>query len=264
VKELILRTATGIFLVVLLAGVILLGALPLLAIVLLIYVLGTRELFKLISAEKGIPSALIALSGALLILGINAGLNYHTHALWLILPAVLWLIGTIQPGNLNAGILVMFWLALPLSSFTALGWVPGGASYTPLFPLSLMVLVWFNDIFAYVAGSLIGKHALTPRLSPGKTWEGLVGGILFSQLAGWLIFRITGTMSPATWMISAGIISLLGLAGDLFESGLKRRFQVKDSGNLLPGHGGILDRFDSLFFVAPALLLFLLILNLLK
>jgi phosphatidate cytidylyltransferase len=262
VKELILRTATGISLVVLFAGAILLGPMPLLALALLIYLLGTRELFKLLSAEKGIPSTLIALSGALMILGVNAGLNFHIHALWLILPAVLWLAGSMQPGNLYTGILVMFWLALPLSSFTALGWVSGGAFYKPLFPLSLMVLVWINDIFAYVTGSLLGKRALTPHISPGKTWEGLVGGILFTQLAGWLIFRITGTLSTFTWMMSAGIISLLGLAGDLFESRLKRRFRVKDSGHLLPGHGGILDRFDSLFFVAPALLIFLLILNL--
>ncbi len=261
-KEIIRRTATGISLVVPFTGSILLGPLPFLVMILLIYGLGTWELYRLLSIGKKLPGGLIAGAGALFITATVAGLQYHIHPLWFALPLTMWLVGSLWPGCGKAGKLVLLWLAIPLAAFTALGWLPGGAGYHPLLPLSVIVLVWINDIFAYLTGSLLGKHPITPRLSPGKTWEGFVGGIVFTLLAGWLLFRITGVNSAASWILSAGIISILGFAGDLFESGIKRKHDVKDMGNFLPGHGGILDRFDSLLFVAPALLVVLVILNL--
>ena len=100
---------------------------------------------------------------------------------------------------------------------------------------------------------------MTPKLSPGKTWEGFIGGVAFSLLGGWILFRVTGTFSGPVWVATGGLVGLLAVAGDLFESGLKRRFGVKDTGSLLPGHGGILDRFDSLLLAAPVLLLVILL-----
>ena len=105
---------------------------------------------------------------------------------------------------------------------------------------------------------------MTPRLSPGKTWEGFVGGILFTLLAGWIIFRIFGQYTLGNWIWFSLIIGSLGLLGDLFESSLKRKMNVKNMGGLLPGHGGILDRFDSLLFVAPALLTLMVLIKLLQ
>jgi len=264
VKNLLRRTATGISLVVLFTGSILLGPTPFLLMILLLYALSIRELYALLSIPAGIPGALIAGSGLLLIIAVYASLRFHVSPLWLLLPAVLLTTGYSLPGHRLAGSLTLFWLAMPLASYLALGWFPEATRFQPLLPLSVIALVWINDIFAYLTGSLLGKHPMTPRLSPGKTWEGFAGGAVFNLFAGWILYRITGTFAPATWILSAFIISLLGLAGDLFESGQKRKREVKDTGSLLPGHGGILDRFDSLLFVAPAILLLLVILNLLQ
>ncbi len=263
-KELLRRTATGIILVVLFAGSILLGPLPFLLMILVLYGLGMVELFRLFSKEGLKPCGMHAVSGAAVIVIIFAGLNGNANPLWLGIPAVLWMAGFFRQRSLFVASLVLFWLSLPLASFIALGWAVDGISFQPLIPLSVIGVVWINDIFAYLTGSLVGKHPMTPRLSPGKTWEGFAGGFFFSLLAGWIIYRTTGTFSTTAWIISGGVISVLAVLGDLFESGLKRRFNVKDSGNLLPGHGGILDRFDSLLFAPPAILLVVVILNQLK
>lgn len=261
-KDLLLRTSTGITLVILFTGSILLGPSTFLLMILVIYGLSIRELYKLFSIRRGIPGALAAGSGFLLIMAVYACLHLHLSPLWLILPAALWTIGYSRPGYGQTATLALFWLAIPLASYLSLGWFPDGVPYRSMFPLSVIILVWIHDMFAYLTGSLLGKHPMTPRLSPGKTWEGFAGGMIFTLFSGWILFRITGTFTAFTWLFSALIISLLGLTGDLFESGMKRKMNVKDTGHLLPGHGGILDRFDSLLFVAPALLLLLLFLNL--
>ena len=263
-KDLIRRTITGISLVVLFTGSIVLGPTPFMLMILLVYGLSIRELFRLLSVRKWVPGGLIAGSGALLLVAVYASLYLHGNPLWLILPAALWIAGYTWSGSGFAGVLSLFWLSIPFVSFFALGWFLDGAGYRPLIPASVIALVWINDTFAYLVGSLLGKHPMTPKLSPKKTWEGFVGGVVFNLVAGWLFFRFSGTLTASAWIIGASVISLLGLAGDLFESGLKRKYEVKDTGSLLPGHGGILDRFDSLLFVSPVLLLAFIILNLLR
>ncbi|MEN8202014.1 MAG: phosphatidate cytidylyltransferase [Bacteroidota bacterium] len=259
-KELLLRTLTGIVLIVLVAGSILIGALPFLAILLLVYILGVREIFSLYPEDRAFEKFTSPIPGIILI-----GLSFlilegHLKSFFLGIPLFLWLGFILAAGFKQAAGLSFFWLAIPLSSFLSLGWVGIGGSYHPLIPLSLISLLWINDTFAYVTGSLIGRHPMTPRLSPGKTWEGFAGGVLFTLLSGWIVFKITDTYRPGTWLLLSLIVSSLGLMGDLFESGLKRKKAVKNAGDLLPGHGGILDRFDSLLFVAPgAWILFLLI-----
>lgn len=260
-KELLLRTATGILLVVLFIGSIILGPISLAMIMLLVYGLGTRELYKLKSTPIHLPTLLLGSSGGLLILGIYGLLYQDLNPLWLFLPLSIWMIGFALSGKGNPGILVFFWIALPLSLFLAIGWFPE-ESWKSLLPIATISMVWVNDTFAYVSGSLLGKHPMTLRLSPGKTWEGFVGGLLFTMFAGWLFFHFSGQLSPLMWISLGAITSLFSMAGDLFESGLKRRYKVKDTGSILPGHGGILDRFDSLFFVAPALFLLLLMIHL--
>jgi len=228
---------------------------------LVVYGLGVKELFRLKSIHNSPSAVLLATSGALLIAGVYGGLHLGINPLWLFLPFNLWIAGFLLNRDHGTGALILFWIALPLSSFLATAWFPEGA-WNSLLPVAVISLVWVNDTFAYVSGSLLGKHPMTPKLSPGKTWEGFVGGILFTMLSGWIFFHFTGLQSAATW-ISAGVVAgLFGLAGDLFESGLKRKYKVKDTGNLLPGHGGILDRFDSLLFVAPAMFLLILLLQL--
>ncbi len=257
-RELLLRTATGILLVVLFIGSILLGPTPMLMMMLVVFGLGTRELFRLKSISMSLPSLLLVASGALIITGVFALLKLGMNPLWFILPAILWIAGYAWKGTRNPGLLVLFWISIPLASFIATGWFFEG-SWNSLLPIAIIALVWVNDTFAYVTGSLVGKHPLTPRLSPGKTWEGFAGGLLFTMLAAWIFYHFTGLQTPATWIAAGAITSLFAMAGDLFESGLKRKYKVKDTGEILPGHGGILDRFDSLLFVAPAMFLLLLL-----
>lgn len=261
-KELLLRTVTGISLIVLLPGSILFGPISFLLMVMLIYGLGLRELFSVYNQKRFIPLCLAAISGGLLLLLTYLGLQFHLSPLWFIAPVLLWSIGYLWSDSRYSSSLALFWLAIPLTSFYALGWFSETNTYHPVFPLSVIALVWINDTFAYVVGSLMGKHKITPRLSPGKTWEGFFGGVGFTLLGGWLTFRLTGEFAGGTWIVLSMIITLFGLMGDLFESSLKRKINIKNTGNLLPGHGGILDRFDSLLFVAPLVMLLLIIISL--
>lgn len=125
--------------------------------------------------------------------------------------------------------------------------------------LGFFLLVWANDSFAYLTGVTIGKHPLFKRISPKKTWEGSVGGAILTLGFSYLIFKYLGTISLLDWLVVAMLIIIFGTFGDLSESLIKRLAQVKDSGNILPGHGGMLDRFDAVLFAAPLVFLYLLI-----
>jgi len=263
-KELILRTITGISLIILVAGSILLGTFPFLGIMLVVYGLGIKELFAMYAYGKTLPRTVMVLSGVLMFPVALVVLQYNWNPLWFMLPVAGWMIGFLWSGFKVTGILILCWLTIPLTSFYALGWVGETNDFHSLLPLSVIALVWINDTFAYLVGSLLGRHKMTPRLSPGKSWEGFAGGILFTLLGGWVIFRISGEFNSYTWLLLAFIAGIMGFLGDLFESGLKRKKHLKNMGTLLPGHGGVLDRFDSLLFVAPAHLVFMILLKLIQ
>ena len=121
--------------------------------------------------------------------------------------------------------------------------------------LGIFILVWTNDTFAYLSGNLIGKHKLYEKVSPNKTWEGFAGGVLASALMGYFLnsYVYTGNeFANGFWLKAALILAPAAVIGDLFESWLKRKMHVKDTGNIMPGHGGVLDRFDAMFFAIPA------------
>lgn len=118
--------------------------------------------------------------------------------------------------------------------------------------LSIFILVWTNDVGAYLVGSRFGKRRLFERISPKKSWEGFWGGLLFVVLASTLIGYYWIGYRTELWIITGIIVSIAAVYGDLFESMFKRSIGVKDSGNSIPGHGGFWDRFDALFFAAPA------------
>ena len=118
---------------------------------------------------------------------------------------------------------------------------------------------WCNDTFAYLVGKSIGKHKLLERVSPKKTIEGFIGGMMFTIIASIIISKFYAFFSVTLWIITAIIIALFGTLGDLVESKFKREAGVKDSGNIMPGHGGILDRLDSVIFVIPYLYILYLI-----
>ena len=263
-KELLIRTLTGISLIVLVAGSILLGPVSFTGIVLLVYLLGVRELFGLLQKRDLSIRWFRAIPGTLLLILAYAVFQYGLNLLWFLLPPALWLITALRGGITLSGTLAFLWLAIPLSSFIALGWTENEPGFQYRIPLALIALVWINDTFAYLSGSLLGKHKMTPVLSPGKTWEGFAGGFLVTLLAGWLTWKLTDIASLWAWFGISMLVTLLGLAGDLFESGLKRSVKVKNTGELLPGHGGILDRFDSLLFVAPAVLILIILMKLVR
>lgn len=129
--------------------------------------------------------------------------------------------------------------------------------FTPLLLLGIFILIWVNDSAAYLVGKNFGKQKLFPRISPKKTVEGFLGGLFFACLSSYFIAKYTETLSFNNWLILSIVVSVLGTFGDLIESKFKRQAGVKDSGVIMPGHGGLLDRLDSLIFVAPFIYLFL-------
>lgn len=118
--------------------------------------------------------------------------------------------------------------------------------------VSIFILIWSTDTFAYLVGRFLGKTKLFERISPNKTWEGFAGGAFFTLALSFILHHYIGLMSLGAWLGLASITVVFGTLGDLFESAIKRHFGIKDSGRFLPGHGGILDRIDSLLFVLPA------------
>lgn len=159
------------------------------------------------------------------------------------------------------------YIALPLSMINILAFEmapdQSGVSYDTMLPLSVFIFLWVNDSGAYLTGSLLGRHKLFPRISPGKTWEGSIGGgilvIAVAALLGYLVNRGVDVprLSILGWMGLGLVIAVVGTWGDLVESLFKRTLGIKDSGNILPGHGGMMDRFDSSLMAIPAAVLYL-------
>ena len=130
-------------------------------------------------------------------------------------------------------------------------------SYNSHLIISILVLIWVNDSFAFLVGKNFGKRKLFVSISPKKTIEGFIGGIFFALIAAVLISKYNNDFTLLNWMIIALIVSVIGTIGDLVESKFKRQANIKDSGTIMPGHGGILDRLDSLLFVAPFVYLYI-------
>ncbi len=150
--------------------------------------------------------------------------------------------------NIATGIFGFIYLLFPFSLILVLLFVS-----THSFPvlIGMFLLIWTNDTFAYFSGRFFGRTKLFERISPKKTWEGTVGGIIFTVFAGYLIGLTDNASNMIFWIISAIIIAPTSIFGDLLESLFKRNLKIKDSGTILPGHGGILDRFDATIFTVP-------------
>ncbi|CAL2094823.1 phosphatidate cytidylyltransferase [Tenacibaculum sp. 190524A05c] len=147
------------------------------------------------------------------------------------------------------------YLVLPFLFLAFLPFLNG--DYQPKIIICVILIIWTNDSFAYIVGKNFGRTKLFERISPKKTIEGFIGGFLFSVFAGFLIGRYSEILTIQNWLIIAIITSVLGTYGDLVESKFKRQANVKDSGTIMPGHGGLLDRLDSLFFLAPFVYLYI-------
>lgn len=154
----------------------------------------------------------------------------------------------------------LFLLGYIILPFIIITKIPFGVKgYNPKIIIGIFILIWTNDTFAYIVGKSIGKHKLYEKISPKKTIEGFLGGIIFAVIASYLIatYYIGGKQTAQyIWLGFAIIVGIFGTIGDLVESKFKRVANVKDSGAIMPGHGGVLDRLDSVIFVAPFIFLF--------
>lgn len=160
--------------------------------------------------------------------------------------------------------LSQMYIALPLSMLNVLAFrgTADGVVYSSLLPLSVFIFLWTNDTGAYLSGSLFGKHKLFPRISPAKSWEGSIGGGIFVIIAAIIIGYLANDgaahrLSIQEWVGLGLVVTFFGTWGDLVESLFKRTLGVKDSGTILPGHGGMLDRFDSSLMAIPAAVIYL-------
>lgn len=171
-----------------------------------------------------------------------------------------------KPFTDNAKILAgHIYIAVPCGLLSYIAAFPGISfimPYSPYILLAFFILIWIYDTGAYVTGSSIGKHKLFLRISPKKSWEGVFGGMFFSLAASagiYFWYEAIGyrTLSLAEWLGLALIVTIAATFGDLTESLLKRNYGVKDSGSILPGHGGMMDRFDSIFIAAPAAFIYI-------
>jgi phosphatidate cytidylyltransferase len=135
--------------------------------------------------------------------------------------------------------------------------ISGGVVFSPLFAIALFVFVWLNDTGAYLVGSTIGKHRLFERISPNKSWEGFWGGLIAVLLSSQLFAYYVPGLSWYNWLGLSAVVVLFATWGDLTESLLKRTLAIKDSGRIIPGHGGMLDRFDSILMAIPAMYIYI-------
>jgi phosphatidate cytidylyltransferase len=156
-------------------------------------------------------------------------------------------------------IILIFYL---ISSMIFLTLIPTTSGiFVPELIVGVFVLIWTNDTFAYIVGKNFGKNKLYEQISPKKTIEGFIGGLIFTCIAGYFIYYFTHYLNFQSWLGMAIILSIFGTLGDLIQSKFKRQAGVKDSGKLMPGHGGLFDRLDSIIFSSPFVYAYLLILN---
>jgi len=224
-----------------------------------ITVLGLWEFYTLSEKAGNKPQKIAGTVTGAFLFGANAYVSFGDHdlrSLALLIP-VFFLVFILELfrkkenpfGNIAYTLLGIFYVALPFSLLHHILTISGSYSYEILF--GCWFILWSNDSGAYLAGSAFGKHKLFPRVSPGKSWEGSIGGAIIAYVITWIISGWYQSITRTDWFIIASILIVIGTLGDLVESLYKRSLNVKDSGRLLPGHGGILDRFDSLLMAIP-------------
>jgi len=195
-----------------------------------------------LGADIAIISARVWLGGALLLL-----------VLLMLREILLWPNNGQPANNIGATITGLLYVSLPMAMLSVIAY--GSGHFEPGRVFCLIFFVWAADTGAYFAGKNFGKHKLAPSISPGKTWEGWAGGAALTLLVGWAAGYFLPDIPLSHRLVAAGVVAVFGPLGDLAESMLKRSAGVKDSGTFLPGHGGLLDRFDAFLLVLPVLAL---------
>lgn len=263
-NETLKRALSGAVYIVLLLGCILYSKESFYLLFACFLAIATFEFCKLVSIHFALPMVIALVSYGLFYNAtydaiIDATLTGFTIAISLTLLKFLF---DKKANQISTFYKYLFLFGYIIFPFILLTKIPLGIKgYNPKILISIFILIWANDTFAYVVGKSIGKHKLLPSISPKKTIEGFVGGMIFATIGGILIAKYYVNASLVIWAIIALIVSIFSTLGDLIESKFKRIAGVKDSGNIMPGHGGVLDRLDSIIFVVPFIYLFYLILN---
>lgn len=268
-KKLITRTITGIVLVLVMLTAILLSEYSFVALFLLILAAGINEFLCLFKQSEVKPNKFFSylVSACLFLLSfLIAKGTLEIKYLFALLPLLIVIMAAElyrkkdKPiENIAVTIFCIAYLAVPLSltNFLVFPEITGGNAYTPKILIAIFALIWIHDSGAYLVGVSIGKHRLFERISPKKSWEGAIGGTLIAVGASYFIAGFIPEITLIHWMLLSVLVVVSATFGDLTESLFKRYFGIKDSSNILPGHGGVLDRFDSLFFVVPFVIMYL-------
>lgn len=271
------RAVTGVLFVAVLVGCILCSPLSFGILFAIIGALSVHEFSHLINqkGEVEINKMITALGGAYLFLavmgfcqstiGAEVFLPYLALLLYLMITE-LYLKKKNPIGNWAFSMLSQLYVALPFALLNVLAFhnnpTVSSVTYNPILPLSIFVFIWLSDTGAYCVGSLIGKHRLFERISPKKSWEGSIGGGIVAIASSFVFAHYFPFLSIVQWGGLALVVVIFGTWGDLTESLMKRQLGIKDSGRILPGHGGMLDRFDSALMAIPAAVVYLYILTL--
>jgi len=274
VKDLVTRAGAGIvYILIILLGV-LGGRFSFLAVFAAILGTGLFEFYRMVEKDTShaISKIFNIILGELIFISVFLYLeNISAYALpVMILVYLLILIASavfIRRHDILHGIIYsvfgQMYITMPLSLLMLLSYFYqhnlAGEGYDWIPILALFVFIWVNDTAAYFIGSLTGKHKLIEHISPKKSVEGFIAGIFFTLLASLVFAALYPEFSWSLWIGFAAVVSLFGTLGDLFESLIKRTCAVKDAGHLIPGHGGILDRIDSLLVAVPAVYLYLIV-----
>lgn len=283
-KNFIVRTLSGAVLLLVILGAMWVGFYGFLALLLFITVVGTWEFYTLAKAKGYEPQRGLGVAIALLFYVATAMLSTmaidsvkqftdnDTIITWVSIMIILGVVlvaiifvaevfrnRTTPIANVATTIAGVGYVALPMALMTIVPMLIGGhGNWRAIYFLLYLFLVWGNDVFAYLAGVTMGRHKMCERLSPKKSWEGFVGGVLGSLVVG-VVAACVLNSSYIMWLGLALVVSLSSVVGDLVESMFKRDAGVKDSGNIIPGHGGILDRFDAFIISVPFAFVYLII-----
>ena len=270
-KNLIIRALTGIIFVVVLISAIYIHPIFFLILFCIITGLTLWEFGGLVKhyENANLQRTVNVLGGVYLFIatfvyanGLTDGKIFLPYLLFIMLTMIAELYYK-APNPINNWAFTLFAQVYCAGSFSILNFIgaepgtPGVMSYTPLFIMAIFIFVWLDDTGAYLVGSLIGKHKLFERISPKKSWEGSIGGGVVAIGVSFILAHYFPFMSMIEWAGLALAVVIFGTWGDLTESLLKRQLHVKDSGTILPGHGGMLDRFDSSLMAIPAAVVYL-------
>ena len=266
-KDLIKRTITGIVIVALILAGVIINQFTFMIIFLAILIAGLIEFYQIFEKTGKNPQKISGIILGVLVFGINYGIATGLTKPLLMaasVPVILYIViaelyrkHETPFENISITFFGIVYIALPISLLWYLAFRENICHYNRNLILGYFFLIWANDTMAYLTGIAFGKNRLFERISPKKSWEGAIGGFVCCLGVAFLLSFYYNDLTSWQWIIYGIIIAVFGTFGDLAESMLKRSLNIKDSGTLLPGHGGILDRFDTLFLAVPAVYLYL-------